>query len=204
MKGTVCTEQNKRGSMVVEACAVLPVFVFFLMVMAGSFLFLKLEESVLYSGFQQMRLSAVEMAMDERTARISRLYLEHQIMKSAEKEMGKELENRVNLTGLLDGGMFLKEGDLKNHPDITCRIHCGFSLGTERSSGYFSDQLRFRGRAYLGENQVHVWIFPKWGERYHTDSCYVTGGERIRLTKDVAENKGYSPCRICFVTKTGN
>lgn len=50
---------------------------------------------------------------------------------------------------------------------------------------------------------VKVVVFPKYGVRYHTESCYYVKrhGEdeayRLEMEKDDAAAKGYTPCKVC-------
>jgi len=191
-------DRKRRGSMMVEACGILPAALIFLMIMASAFRFLQLEETILFSGFDQIEKCSVEMAFEYPLARTSRLYLEHRIMTRTMEEMGEEQEDWIHLVGVLEDGMFFPKEQWNRCNEINCGIHCELSLGQKKGMGFFSDELYFSGRSYGGENQKSVWIFPNWGECYHLENCYVTGGSRKRTVMDVAEEQGYRPCQICM------
>ncbi len=72
---------------------------------------------------------------------------------------------------------------------FTGKLEKGSSLGAE-------DFAR-------SENSQKVWIFPKYGIRYHKASCrYVrdySGGDeyRMELEAEDAKSRGFTPCTIC-------
>lgn len=184
--------------MMVEACLILPVGIVLLMAMAGAFRFLQLEECLLYSGFDQMRRCSTEMSLNYPLAKTSRLYLEHRIMNQTYQEMGEDQKDWIHLVGITEEGMFFSQEAWDPGTEIRCRIHCTWSLGNERAFGTFSDELRFTGRAWGGEDSISVWIFPNFGECYHTETCFVSGGTRIRTVRSAASGQGYRPCQHCM------
>ena len=49
-----------------------------------------------------------------------------------------------------------------------------------------------------GKDDVLVWVFPKYGVRYHVDGCYILKRENhIQVFKKQAVADGYTPCKIC-------
>jgi len=187
-----------RGSMMVEACLFLPIFLVLLMAMAGAFRFLQLEESLLFSGLTQMQQCSAEMSLNYPVAKVSRLYLEHQIIQNTLDDMGKHQRRWIDLVGVTDKGMFFSQEEWEHYEEVQCRIHCSWSLGNNRKFGGFSDELRFTGRVWKGENSISVWIFPTWGECYHTEDCYISGGTRLRTVRSIALEQGYRPCQHCL------
>ncbi|MBQ6949023.1 MAG: hypothetical protein IJN41_04990 [Firmicutes bacterium] len=191
-------DHKRRGSMMIEASLILPMCLTLCMVMAGTFRFLQLEESLYYSGFLQMRQCSTDMSLDASSAKISRLYLEHRIIERSRREMGAEQKHWIELMGIAEEGMFFSPEEWDQQSEIRCRIHCRWSLGNDSRQGYFSDEIRFTGRVWRGEDSVSVWIFPDWGECYHKESCYITGGTKIRTVESAALEQGYRPCQHCM------
>jgi len=184
--------------MMVEACILLPIFLFAVMAMAGAFRFLELEESILYCGFQQMQKSGVQMAMEPDLAQVEQLFLEHKIVQEVSEELDGEMLRRCSIRGSGSAEVILGFLGEERKKDISCEIQCGWTVGTGRGGGAFSDRLRFCAREYFGEDQKSVWIFPNWGKRYHRSDCRVTGGERRRTVEAAARQQGYTPCLICL------
>lgn len=189
--------EKRRGSMMAEACLILPIFLFSLMAMAGAFRFLELEDSVLYCGFQQIQKSGVQMAMETELSQAESWLLEHKIVQRVFGDLKRDMLRGCTLRGV--GAQAASDffGDGRSG-DIVCEIQCGWTVGEGRGGGRFSDRLRFCFREYCGENETSVWIFPSWGKRYHRPDCSVTGGERRRTIKAAAREKGYTPCLICL------
>ena len=194
-KGSI---HKRRGSMMVEACLILPICLFLMMAMACFFCFLQLEECLLYSAFGQMKQCSTEMSLSYPLAKTSRLYLEHQIMNHTLEAMGEEQSEWIQLVGVSSDSLFFTEDQWEETDDIHCRIHCRWNVGSNDSMGYFSDEIYITGRRFCGEDSQSVWIFPNWGECYHEENCYVTGGERRRTLETVAQEQGYRPCQICL------
>ena len=92
----------------IEASLILPMCLTLCMVMAGTFRFLQLEESLYYSGFLQMRQCSTDMSLDASSAKISRLYLEHRIIERSRREMGAEQKHWIELMGIAEEGMFFR------------------------------------------------------------------------------------------------
>lgn len=180
----------------VEACILLPIFLFLIMAMAGAFRFLQLSESVLYCGFQQMSKSSVQAAMQPETERVERLFLEQKIRWQVFEELEDEMLRLCSVEGVVDGDLVSQVfGDER---DFFCTMKCGWTVGRGNGGGAFSGRLRFCARTYAGEDQNSVWIFPSWGKRYHRADCRTTGGQRKRTVVDVARQQGYTPCMICM------
>lgn len=198
MESASMERKELRGSMTVEACLILPVCLCVMMAMAGTFQFLQLEESLIFSGFSQIRKCSADMSMSYSAARINRLYLEHRIMDQTLEEMKYGYEKWIHLVGVSEGGMFFSQEEWEDYEEISCKIHCRWSCGNDKNTGDFSDELRFYGRIWRGESSPSVWIFPSWGECYHDEFCYVTGGTKIRTVLDVASEQGYRPCQHCM------
>ncbi|MBQ4506485.1 MAG: hypothetical protein II971_04465 [Firmicutes bacterium] len=56
-----------------------------------------------------------------------------------------------------------------------------------------------------GADDMQVYIFPKYGVRYHIDGCYILKREtHIRVLKSQAVADGYTPCRICLGGEAGS
>lgn len=62
-------------------------------------------------------------------------------------------------------------------------------------------------RAFVGEskqfsvvNEVQIYVFPKYGERYHIAGCKmfrIYPDNYIVMFKNEAIEKGYTPCKLC-------
>ena len=180
----------------VEACILLPIFLFLIMAMAGAFRFLQLSESVLYCGFQQMSKSSVQAAMQPEAEQVERLFLEQKIRRQVSEELEDEMLRLCSVESVWDGGLISQI--LEDERDFFCTMQCVWTVGRGNGGGAFSGRLRFSARTYAGEDQSSVWIFPSWGKRYHRADCRTTGGQRKRTVVDVAEQQGYTPCMICM------
>lgn len=99
---------------------------------------------------------------------------------------GKAVFNVVNAVGI--------DGKIEFEAKIMAR---GFTGTLRDASPLSEDEFRDGGAA------VNVWVFPKYGTRFHREDCrYVKnlskkGSCKSVMDKKDAELKGYTPCLVC-------
>ena len=143
-------EERRKGSLMVEAGVLLPICLFLLLAMAGAFRFLQLEESLLFSGFNQMqRCSAESIAVAQ-----VQMLLPGRIEQQAQKETQgwNRAGLRCYMKVLFDGDCVQEEAEENR---LTCLVECGWRSGEGRMAGVFSDRLRFYGRGFSGEDHSY-------------------------------------------------
>lgn len=160
----ICTSgrsrPRRRGSIIVDAACVLPVFILAvgmlltLIIQAGS------EEKLV----AQLKTAAIA-AIDLSGVR------PYELTESEEVCAGLYVDNVVRLA--LPGNRFYK--------GIAFRPFVGESGQPEE------------------RDDILVYVFPKYGVRYHVDGCYILKREtHIQVFRSQAVSDGYTPCRICL------
>lgn len=104
-------------------------------------------------------------------------------------QAGKEQRAYSRLTALADAAMAVQSSG-----EITIPAAAGDAL----------IQICYRpwiGLSDSDEASSYVYVFPKYGERYHIQGCFTM--ERypenyFPMDRKEAEEKGYSPCLVCI------
>ena len=187
---------NKRGSYIIEAAVILPVFILTVIVLAGIIPWISSCENIIFSAADEMRLETVRTYLTDKAGQLA---LPVRLKARVEKE-NPDLSS-FNITGYRFRYSANGIDDL-----ITLDFRAG---GRQKNpSGAFS-KLAFygslTGRAFTGSyhkaasdyDRDRVCIFPESGKKYHNRDCtYVKSNcELVYLSQSVKAS--YHPCPNC-------
>lgn len=194
--------KNDRGYIIAEAAIILPIFLF------GCVLLIYMVRMVNYQEIVHFEASKalVKMAMECESSKKSitessfETYVNREVAKSISREISikadvkeqdsiYEVDVKYPLKMNLPFGLF---DDVEMRDVIAARKwNGGYSRG---------EVLGFEAMARDDDNQ-YVFIFPKYGERYHEGGCrylYLFENGYIKcVTISEASSGGYTACQVC-------
>lgn len=194
-------KNTKKGSHTIEAALLLPLLMLSLLSLGYIIRCDSLWENAVYCSVDEC------IAFSEKTVPVSPSVLSDRVEKRlmSERNHPDTVEVTNVISGYRDGlssrltsfaineevHMSLPVGfekDVSFRGKLKYRSFCGH---TYRSSGMGSEGLE----TYEGENPV--WIFPRQGEKYHSESCtYVKATVRSAVLTSSLK-RDYSPCGLC-------
>ncbi len=190
---------GKKGSYLVEAAIIMPIFILGVLMLISAIPALSTSENTAFSVCDELRLESAKAAFAGEGATM-KLRIKSRVAADSPKAAGfrftscKYLYRKRSIDDL-----------------ITVKYH--FSYGGNDTQNLFTS-AGFIGemtvRAFTGKIHKHapvsqskkeekqVYIFPQWGMRYHQKSCtYVTGScQMVYLTVKI--QKQYQSCKLCY------
>jgi len=192
---------NKKGSYIAEAAVTLPVLIMAVIVMSSIILMYACIEDCYFIAANELRRGAAEAAMADTSIAVP-----YRIRKEIE-----EGQTRIDSIRLRDAGFRTERWGIDELLliDYRLRLRANDPLGI----GAFADyDLSLVTRAYVGrerdvpnmtaeefadEDSEPVFIFPKRGERYHSEGCgFLTAASTSGTLTDSIRNK-YRSCPLC-------
>ena len=202
------TVSGKKGSYILEAVIAMPVFIAAVMVMCQIILMYACIEDCSFIMANEMRRGAAEAAYLNTSALIP-----HRIKN--EVIDGHSLAKQAKVTDYAYRGSMDGQDELIALT-LRLRLKAGNPIGLDSAADY---DLALVTRAYIGkirdeesmsedEMSGHdadpVFIFPKRGEKYHSEGCgYLTAAAKSG-TLTAAIRKKYKPCPLCGSRKAAN
>ncbi|MDD2190498.1 MAG: hypothetical protein PHV71_07545 [Eubacteriales bacterium] len=202
IKNILIFKNTKKGFLTVEAAIFLPIFIIGVLTLAYLIKFISIEESVFHSFTDEARVLSSE----------ARLYVSAPLFESRLKSRLYE-ENGDNIKGLdLDNFQYLYAFGVPGMISMDLNYQVDIKLPIPfRESLPVSESLLFRG--FVGtkdfcdpmpfeemekQKPSHpVWVFPRSGGRYHTETCtYVSSEPRQIILSDKIRRR-YESCSLC-------
>ena len=195
------THTNKKGSYIIEAAITLPVFLIAVIVMSSIILMYACIEDCNFIAANELRRGAAEAVIADTS-----LAIPYRIRKEIEEKHPQIESARLNEAGrrISRWGM-----DELLTIDYTLRLRTNNPLGIKAVADY---DLSLVTRAYVGkerdvgnmsadefsdEDSVPVYIFPKRGEKYHSEGCGFLKAASRSGTLTASMKKQYKSCPIC-------
>ena len=192
---------NKKGSYIIEAAITLPLFLIAVIVMSSIILMYACIEDCNFIAANELRRGAAEAVIADTSIAIP-----YRIKKEIE---GKH--SQVEAARLTDAGLRIEKWgtDELLTVEYTLRLRTNNPLGINAAADY---DLSLVTRAYVGrerdegnmsaeefadEDSVPVYIFPKRGERYHSEGCTFLKAASRSGTLTESIKKHYKSCPIC-------
>lgn len=193
--------RNKRGSYLVEATLMLPIFMIAIMVMSSIISAYSCIEDANYISANHLRKSAaVASKMNVYTA--------------VPRQIGSELNsNHSQVDGFIVSSAVYRKNKLGI--DEVIAIDANMKLNTKNPIGFNAEanyRLKTITRAYVGrvrenthmtvedfagEGDKPVYIFPKRGEKYHNKGCTYMNSKVTSTTLTHGLRKKFNPCPVC-------
>lgn len=193
--------QSRKGSYIVEAAIVLPVFLVAVIVMNSVILMYACIESSSFTAACELRRSSAEAAFSDTSALLpfrlkSELESEHsQIHTTRVTDYGY----RVSRWGQDELIALTIDMDLRtaNPLGLKARAEYDLSLVTRAYVGKIRDNPAMTADELAGGNAEPVFIFPKRGEKYHSAGCgFLTAASTSGVLTSSVRAK-YKSCPLC-------
>lgn len=192
---------NKRGSYIVEATLILPIFMIAIMVMSSIISAYSCIEDANYVSANYLRRSAAVASK----VNIHKLvpYQIHKELSSNHSQVDGILVNslayRKPLLGIdeiiyIDADMRL---NTKNPIGFKAEAKYRLKTITRAYVGRVRDDTRMTVDDLTGEGDKAVFIFPKRGEKYHNQGCMYMHSKVKSATLTPRLIKEYDPCPVC-------
>lgn len=195
------THTNKKGSYIIEAAITLPVFLIALIVMSSIILMYVCIEDCNFIAANELRRGAAEAVIADTS-----LAIPHRIRKEIEENHTQIKSSRLNEAGLrisrwgtdelLTINYTLILGT--NNPlGIKAEAEYNLSLVTRAYVGKERDETNMPVDEFADEDSIPVYIFPKRGEKYHSEGCRFLEAASRSGTLTVSMKKQYKSCPTC-------
>ena len=193
--------KNKRGSYLVEATLMLPIFMIAIMVMSSIISAYSCIEDANYISANQLRKSAA-VASKVNTYTV----IHHQISSELSS-------NHSQIDGFIVSSAVYRKNMLGI--DEVIALDANMRLNTKNPIGFKAEanyKIKTVTRAYVGrvrknthmtvddltgEGDKTVYIFPKRGEKYHNKGCTYMNSKVISTALTTGLRKEFDPCPVC-------
>ena len=196
---------NKRGSYIIEAAITLPVFLVAVIVMSSIILMYACIEDCNFIAANELRRGAAEAIIADTS-----LAIPYRIRKEIENKHSQIESARLNDAGYrisrwgtdelltIDYTLKLKT----NNPlGINATADYELSLVTRAYVGKERDEGNMSAEEFADEDSVPVYIFPKRGEKYHSEGCDFLIAASRSGTLTASMKKQYKSCPTCHSGK---
>ena len=192
--------QNRRGSYIVESAIVLPVFLIAVIVMSSVILMYACIENCSFMTAVEMRKCAAEAVYTD-----SYMLMPYRLKKEIEKTHSQVDSTRVTDFGYRESRWGQDELIVLT---INMKLRTGNPLGIRAKADY---DLSLVTRAYVGKIRDNppmsaeemagasdpVFIFPKRGEKYHSEGCGFLTAASTSGVLSTSVKKKYKSCPLC-------
>ena len=202
------THINKKGNYLVEAAISLPVFIIAVMVMSSVILMYACIEDCNFIAANELRRGAAEAAVADTTVSIP-----YRLKKEIMSKHSQILSARLTDSGIrtsrwgVDELIAVRYRLTLGTPDplgMNAKAHYDLSLVTRAYVGRERDERNMTADEFMDSESVPVFIFPKWGERYHSDGCGFLKAASRSGTLNQSLRKRYRSCPLCRSGRASN
>lgn len=189
---------TKRGSYIVEATIVVPVFILAVLMLISIIPIAASCENVIFSSADELRLESVKSAFRKNRAALPvsvqlRVRAENPKISAYQVRGFRYLYEEAEIEDLMSlrfRAMFKEKNPLG--------LFSGVTFDGKITGRAFTGKLHREAPGEGGEEeQKIVYIFPEWGERYHGKQCtYVKANCKLVYLSQETEKK-YAPCKLC-------
>ena len=189
---------GKKGSYLVEAAIIMPIFILAVLMMISAMPALSAAENTAFAVCDELRLESAKAAFGSEPATM-KLRIKTRVVRENPKSSGflftncKYMHHKNGIDDLItvsyrfsyDGNDFL---NLFHGSDFAGQMTVRAFTGTVHEKTPVTT---------VDTKEKLVYVFPQWGMRYHQKSCtYVTGScQMVYLTAQI--KKQYQSCKLC-------
>lgn len=200
--------KRKNGSYIVEAAISLPLFLIAVLVMSSIILMYACIEDCSFTAAGELRMSAAESVYAD-----AGILLPHRLKKEI-----RETHSQIDSARVTDYGYRVSRWGqdelialtidmrLKTNNPLGFRSRADYelSLVTRAYVGKIRDISNMTESELAGEDADPVFIFPKRGEKYHSEGCGFLTAASTSGTLTTSMRKKYKPCPLCGSRKASN
>ena len=199
---------NKRGSILIEAAIVLPVFIIAVMVMSSVILMYACIEDCTFIAANELRRGAAEAVMANTSVAVP-----YRIRKEIE-----ENHSQIHSAKLTDAGFRCRRWGIdelllvdfslrlrtKNPLGIKAEAEYDLALATRAYVGRERDESSMSAEEFMDEDAEAVYIFPKRGEKYHAKGCTFLRAASTSAALTASIKRKYKSCPLCHSGRAEN
>ena len=202
------TRINKKGSYIIEAAITLPVFLISVIVMSSVILMYACIEDCNFIAANELRRGAAEAVIADTSPAVP-----YRIRKEIEEKHSQVGSARLNYSGLRTSRwgtdeLLMVDYTLRlrtNNPlGINAAADYDLSLVTRAYVGRERDETNMSAEEFADEDSAAVFIFPKRGEKYHSEGCDFLKAASRSGTLTPAIRKQYRSCPLCHSGRAEN
>lgn len=198
------TVTNKKGSYILESAITLPILMIAVIVMCSIILMFSVTEDANFITATELRRGAAEAIYLNTSplipSRIENRIREHSQISDLRLNEYAYRDNRLGQDEIILIKLRMK---LKtNNPlDLASEADYDVSLATRAYVGKIRNVTNMSAAEMMDENAEGVFIFPKRGEKYHSEGCGVLHAacRATVLTQDLKNQ--YNSCPVCHSRK---
>ena len=193
--------KNRRGSYIIEAAIVLPVFLIAVIVMSSVILMYACIENCNFMTAAEMRKCAAEAIYTD-----TYMLMPYRLKKEIEKTHTQVDSTRVTDFGYREcrwgqderSALTIDMGRRTKNPlGIRAKADFDLSLVTRAYVGKIRNNPPMSEAEMSGADSEPVFIFPKRGERYHSEGCgFLTAASTSGVLNTTIKKK-YKSCPLC-------
>lgn len=199
---------NKKGNYLVEAAISLPVFIIAVIVMCSVILMYACIEDCNFIAANELRRGAAEAAVADTTVTIpyrlkKEITSKHSQIKAAKLTDSGIRTERWGVDELIAVRYRLTLGTA-NPLGLRAQAHYDLSLVTRAYVGRERDERNMSADDFMDNDSIPVFIFPKRGEKYHSEGCGFLKAACRSGTLNQSVRKKYKSCPLCRSGKAAN
>ncbi len=199
---------NKKGNYLVEAAISLPVLIIAVMVMSSVILMYACIEDCNFIAANELRRGAAEAAVADTGVAVpyrlkNEITSKHSQIRSAVLTDAGIRTERWGVDELIAVRYRLVLGT-PNPLGIKADAHYDLSLVTRAYVGRERNVRRMTEDDFMDDDSVPVFIFPKRGEKYHSEGCGFLRANSRSGTLSGSVRKKYKSCPLCRSGKAAN
>ena len=194
------TVTNKKGSYILETTISLPIFMIAVIVMCSIILMYSVIEEANFIAGTELRRGAAESIYLNTSVlipgRISERIRTHSQVEGAYLTDYAYRENRLGQDEII--AIRYKMKLRTNNPlDLAAKAEYDVSLATRAYVGKIRDVEKMSASELANKNARGVFIFPKSGEKYHSEGCGVLHAKYKSAILGTSILNEYSSCPVC-------
>ena len=199
---------NKKGSYITEAAISLPVFIIAVIVMSSVILMYACIEDCTFIAAGELRRGAAEAVMADTSIAVP-----YRIRKEIEENHSQVHSVRLTDTGfrcerwgidellLVDLRLTMKT---VNPLGINAGADYDLALATRAYVGRERDESNMTAEEFADEDAKAVYIFPKRGEKYHSEGCTFLRAASTSAALSASIKRQYKSCPLCHSSRADN
>jgi len=192
---------NKRGSYMLESAISLPVFIIAVMVMSSVILMYACIEDCNFIAANELRRGAAECAIADTSISVP-----YRLKREIQGKHSKVASMRLTDSGIRTERWGVDELiavsydmtlETPNPIGINAKAGYELSLVTRAYVGRERDTGSMSADDFMDNDSIPVFIFPKRGEKYHSEGCGFLKAASRSGTLNASIKKKYKSCPLC-------
>ena len=199
---------NKKGSYILEAAISLPVFIIAVMIMSSVILMYACIEDCAFIAANELRRGAAEAVMAD-TSSVLPYRIRKEIVDNHSQVYSAKLKDagfRCSRWGIDDLLLVDFRLELKSNNPLGIKAAADYDLAlvTRAYVGRERNESNMSAEEFADEDAEAVYIFPKRGERYHSEGCTFLRAASTSAALSESIKRNYKSCPLCHSSRAEN